>query len=170
MKKVLLLMVAVLMISSVAMAEHIGVYADNTGTSCSLTPGFQSGTTAAIIEKFSTGTTGSRFKVTLPAGSSFFSFSSPYTPVGGLTTDLSLGYGQCLNGTVVLGNIIAILGAGSGAVLAADLQPNIIYTNCLFAELPASGGTYTVGAPDPDACKEVATEPTTWGQVKALYR
>lgn len=168
MKKVLLLMVAVLMVSSVAMAEHIGVYADANGNSCSLAPGFQSGATAAVIEKFSTGTTGSRFKVTLPAGSSFFSFASPYTPVGNLLTDLSMGYGQCLSGSVVIGNIIAILGAGSGSVLAADLQPNIIYTNCDFAELPATGGDYFVGGTG--NCKEVATEPTTWGQVKALYR
>ena len=51
MKKVLLLMVAVLMVSSVAMADHFGVYADNTGASCSLAVGFQSGTTAAVIEK-----------------------------------------------------------------------------------------------------------------------
>lgn len=169
MKKVLLLMVAVLMVSSVAMADHFGVYADNTGASCSLAVGFQSGTTAAVIEKFTTGTTGSRFKVTLPAGSSFFSFSSPYTPIGNLTSDLSLGYGGCQGpGSVVLGNIIAILNPGSGQVLPADLFANIIYTNCVFAELPATGGTYYVGSTG--NCNEIATEPTTWGQVKALYR
>lgn len=168
MKKVLLLMVAVLMVSSVAMADHFGVYADNSGASCSLAAGFQSGTTAAVIEKFSAGTTGSRFKVTLPAGSSFFSFSTPFTPIGTLTSDLSLGYGLCLNGSVVLGNIIAIMNPGSGQVLPADLFTNIIYTNCEFAELPATGGTYYVGGSG--NCNEIATEPTTWGQVKALYR
>jgi hypothetical protein len=156
------------MISSVAMADHIGVYADNSGSSCSLAAGFQSGSTAAVIEKFSLGTTGSRFKVTLPAGSSFFSFSSPYTPVGSMTSDLSMAYGQCLTGDVVIGNIIAILNPGSGAVVAADLQPFILYTTCVFAELPATGGTYYVGGTG--NCNEIATEPTTWGQVKALYR
>lgn len=166
MKKVLLLMVAVLMISSVAMADHIGVYVDGNGASCVLAPGFTS--TASVIEKFSAGSTGSRFKVTLPAGSNFFSFSTIYTPVGSMTTDLSLAYGTCIPGSIVLGQIVAILGAGSGAVLPADLQANIIYTNCVFAEIPATGGTYYSGTTG--SCNEVATEPTTWGQVKALYR
>jgi hypothetical protein len=159
-------MVAILMVSSVAMADHSGVYSDGTGSSCALASGFNS--TASVIEKFSAGSTGSRFKVTLPAGSNFFSFATIYTPVGSLTSDLSLAYGTCIPGSIVLGQIVAILGVGSGAVLPADLQSNIIYTNCDFAELPATGGTYYSGTTG--NCNEVATEPTTWGQVKALYR
>jgi hypothetical protein len=167
MKKVLLLMVAVLMVSSVAMADHIGVYSDASGTSCSLAAGFN--TTNAVIHKFTIGATGSRFKVTVPAGTAVFSFSTPYTPVGNITSDLSLGYGQCLSGSIVLGNIIAQFTAGTGAVVAADLQPFILYTNCLFAELPATGGTYYVGSTG-DCLEPNATEPSTWGSVKALYR
>jgi hypothetical protein len=166
MKKVLLLMVAVLMISSVAMANHFGVYTDATGASCLLAPGFTS--TATVIEKFSNGSTGSRFKVTLPAGSSFFSFSSPWTPIGALTSDLSLGYGGCQNGSIVLGQIVAILNPGQMDVLPADGFPSIIYTDCSFGEYPATGGNAYVGTQG--NCNEVATEQSTWGSVKALYR
>ena len=169
MKKVLLLMVAVLMISSVAMADHIGVYLDSSGGSCSIGPAGQFSPTATVIHKFTTGATGSRFKVTFPAGTSFFGFNTPYVPVGSLTSDISLGYGQSLSGTIVLGTINAIYGAGQGLVEAADLQPIILYTNCLFAELPATGGKFYVGTTNAD-CGEVATEQSTWGSVKALYR
>lgn len=167
MKKVLLLMVAALMISSVAMAgSHFGVYADGTANSCVLAPGFTS--TAAVVEKFSAGSTGSRFKVVLPAGSSFFSFNTTFVPIGTLTSDLSLGYGQCLNGTIPLGTIVAILNPGTISVLPADAFANIIFTDCSFGEYNGTGGfAYVGGTGD---CGEVATESTTWGQVKSLYR
>jgi len=168
MKKVLLLMVAVLMVSSVAMADHIGVYADGTGASCGLGAAGSFNPNAAVIHKFTVGATGSRFKVVFPPGTSFFGFNSPFVPVGQLNSDISLGYGQCLSGNIVLGTINAIYGAGVGSVTAADLQPIILYTDCSFGEYPATGGTFYVGTTGP--CNEVATEPSTWGQVKALYR
>jgi hypothetical protein len=167
MKKVLLVMVGVLMISSVAMADHFGVYTDNTGSSCLLAPGFTSG--ATVIEKFSAGSTGSRFKVSLPAGTQFFSFSTGFTPVGDIRTDLAVGYGVCIPGDIVIGTLVAILTPGTIQVLPSDGGfANIIYTDCGFAEKPATGGTAHVG--EAGGCNEVATEPSTWGQVKALYR
>lgn len=169
MKKVLLLMVAVLMISSVAMADHIGVYTDGTATACLLAPGFTS--TATVVQKFSTGSSAARFKVVLPAGSSFFSFSTPYTTSGGLTTDLSVGYSPCLSGSFVVGQIVAILTPGTISVAASDLQSNIFWLDCDFIQHNGTGGHATVGASgNPQDCGEVATEPSTWGQVKALYR
>jgi hypothetical protein len=171
MKKVLLLMVAVLMVSSIAMAdEHIGVYTDGTASSCALGniagqffPG------ATIVQRTTTGATGSRFKVTFPAGTAFFGFNTPYVPVGVLTTDLSLGYGSCLTGSFVLGTINAIYQNGVGKLEKADLQTQIIYTDCSFGEYPATGGYFYVGSTGP--CEDlVATEPSTWGQVKSLYR
>jgi len=167
MKKVLLLMVACLMVSGVASANHFGVYLDGTGSSCDLgAPGFNPG--ATVIEKFSLGSTGSRFKVTLPAGTSFFGFNTPFVPIGSLPSDLSLGYGQCLNGSIVLGTITAIYTAGTLSVLPADNFTNIIFTDCLFGEYNATGGNAYVGGTG--NCNEVATEASTWGNVKALYR
>jgi hypothetical protein len=168
MKKVLLLMVAVLMISSVAMsAPHYGVYSDCSGSSCSLVAGFTQ--TIALVEKFSTGTTGCRLKVAFPAGTNFFGFTTPYVPIGTLTSDLSLGYGVCLTGTNCLGTIAAILAPGTAQVLAADTFANIIYTDCSFGELIGHGGTAYIGGTG-DCNEPNATQPSTWGQVKALYR
>ena len=166
MKRLLLLIGSFLMFSSTASADHIGLYSDQTGTSCSLTSGFN--TTAAVIHKSTAGATGSRFKVVFPAGTNSVSFATPYPFVGNLTSDLSLGYGQCLTGTIVLGTIAAMLGSGSGSVRTADGHPFILYTDCLFAEIQATGGTFGVGTTD--NCESAGTQTSTWSEVKALYR
>jgi len=169
MKKLLLLTLCLSLVSSAAFADHIGVFSDATGTSCNLGAPGQFSPTATVIHKFTTGATGSRFKVTFPAGTAFFGFNTPYVTIGALNTDLSVGYGQCLSGSIVLGTINAVYGAGTGQVEKAELQPIILYTNCLFAELEATGGTFYVGGTS--YCGDsTPVEPSTWGSVKALYR
>ena len=165
MKKVLLLMVAVLMISSVAMAGHVGIYTDGTGSSCSFAPAFNPAVN--IIEKFSLGSTGIRFSMN-PGANMIFGFNTPFVPVGALGSDLSLAYGQCLNGSIVLGTALMQLTGGTMQIIPAQGFPNIIFTDCSFGEYPATGGTAYVGTTG--NCNEVATENSTWGQVKALYR
>ena len=137
MKRLLLLISCLLVISSTARADHFGVFSDGTGSSCYIGAAGVFSPTATVIHKFSAGATGSRFKVTFPPGTVFFGFNTPYVPVGALNTDLSLGYGTCLTGSIVLGTINAIYGSGPGQVEKADLQPIILYTDCLFAELPS---------------------------------
>src|SRR6187402_117356 len=134
MKKLLLLTLCLSLVSSAAFADHIGVFNDASGTSCNLGAAGQFSSTATVIHKFTTGATGSRFKVAFPAGTAFFGFNTPYVLIGVLNSDLSFGYGQCLAGSIVLGSILAIYGAGQGQVEKADSQPNILYTNCVFAE------------------------------------
>ena len=167
MKRLLLLISSLLVISTTSWADLIGVYSDATGASCNLGAAGQFNPNATVIHRFTQGATGSRFKVTFPAGTSFFGFNTPYVPVGALNSDLSLGYGSCLNGSIVLGTINAIYGAGTGRVEQADLQAIILYTDCLFAELPATGGSFDVGITG--ICSPNAVEPSTWGSVKALY-
>ena len=172
MKRMLLLLVSGLLISNVAMADHIGIYADASGTSCTLVSGFNPNVT--IIHKFTYGATGSRFRVDF-GGNGFFAFNSPFVTVGSLDHDLSVGYGQCLNGCIPLGQIVTnltILGS-SVRVVPAEVFPNIIYTDCSFGEYPATGGIAHVGYDNGDCAGNPCTvpvEPTTWGSVKALYR
>jgi hypothetical protein len=166
MKKLLLLTLVGLMCASPAFADNIVVASDASGTNCAIAPGFSS--TATVIHRFTAGTTGSRFKVEIPAGTQFFSFATPFVPIGNLISDLSLGYGQCLTGSFALGTIVAIWTEGVISVVAADGFPNIIVTDCLFAELPATGATSYVQTTPVDCTSPV--DPTTWGKVKSLYR
>ena len=174
MKRMLLLLVSLLLISSVAMADHIGIYSDASGQYCNLgNIAGQFSTNATVIHKFAVGAVGSRFKIQFPAGTAFFQFNTPYVVVGVVPTDLSLGYGQCRSGCIVLGNLIAIYGPGLLQVQAADLQVSILYADCSFVEKPATGGTASVNGfascEGSDGCT-VPVEQSTWGSVKSLYR
>ena len=169
MRRMLLLLACFVLISSAAMADHIRVYSDASGASCILAGGFNF--TSTILQKFSTGTTGSRFKVMFPAGSNFFAFNTPFNAVGFLPSDLALDYGQCRTGTVVLGTILANLSPGYVTVLPADNHTDIVSRDCDLVEQRASGGSACVDCPPlADPCSQVATKPSTWGSVKALYR
>jgi hypothetical protein len=165
-------MLAVLMISAVSAnaIEHIGIYADANGTSCILASGFNPN--VYVVEKTTTGSTGSRFYVDPGAGNSIFGFTTAFVPVGNINSDLSLAYGGCNTGTFALGTILMSLtpGAGPLRVLPAIGFATIIYTDCSFGEYPATGGKAYV-TPGTGSCEEpLATQPSTWGQVKALYR
>ena len=166
MKKLLLVTLLALLSATSAFADNIVVATDATGTNCAIAPGFSS--TATVIHRFTSGATGSRFKVELPAGTQFFSFATTYVPIGSLPSDLSLGYGQCLTSSIALGTIVAIWANGEIKVLAADGFPNIIVTDCVFAELPATGATSYVQSTPVDCT--TPTDQSTWGKVKSLYR
>lgn len=165
MKKVLLLTLAVLMISSVAMADHIGVYSDCTGSSCLIAPGANS---VAVVHKFSLGTTLSRWKIDM-GSSTFFAFNSPYPAIGSATTDISVAYGSCLMGSNCIGTVFGNFAAGELKIVAADGQPYVLWADCNFGEHEGTGGSAWANGATGD-CREVATESSTWGSVKALYR
>jgi hypothetical protein len=169
MKKVLLLTLAALMISSVALADNVSMYSDISGTSCLISAaGFNS--TAAVVHKFSLGATYSRFKVTLPAGSVPFGFTTcnAYPAIGVWTSDISVAYGGCLTGSWCVGTILAQLTSGEVKVEAADGQSGVLYTDCDFVEKVAGSGSAWV-APATGPCP-TPTAQSTWGSVKALYR
>src|SRR5689334_14481669 len=108
MKRMLLLLVSLLLISNVAMADHIGIYSDATGVSCSLGPAGVVSTNVTIIHKFSAGTTGSHFRASFPAGTNIFSFTTPWVsvPNSDVAADMMLSYGQCLFGSFVVGHLV----------------------------------------------------------------
>jgi hypothetical protein len=114
------------------MADVIMVYSDCTGASCSLAPGFTS--TAAVMHRFATGAVASRFKISLPPGSSFFSFATSFVPVGNVETGIQ-GYGQCLSGSFCIGNLVAILAPGAICIYPA-VGPMVTYTDCSLVEYP----------------------------------
>lgn len=165
--RTLLLLLAAVLISPPARADHIGIFADGTGSSCVLSVGVT--TTATVIHKFATGATGARFRVDFSGatGSAYYNFNTTFTTVGTLNDDLSLGYGQCLSGSFVLGTVVALLAPGQIYVRPANGSSSIIYTNCSFAEIVASGGQASI---DNSLCMANGTASATWGQIKSLYR
>jgi len=179
MKPFALLMVCLLTLALAAPAfatavGDISLYADDQGNSCNITA--PAGIlTVYVVHKFSDGgsATGSRFKVTVPPGLAILAFTTTFVPIGNISGDLSLGYGTCVSTTTSLGSIL-INSSGPAAcsylaVVAADNFANPIATDCLFGEYTIKTGQ-AIANPDGSCQCSVATEPTSWGRVKALYR
>jgi hypothetical protein len=170
MKKLFILCaLLVIAIPQIATADHIGVYSDCSGASCTLAPGFT--TTPAVVHKFSIGAVGSQFKIVFPEGTTVFSFVTQYTPSGDVQTGTFVGYGSCLQGSFCIGNLVAILTPGPVCVQPANGFPTVTSINCSFVEKPATGGAATIGSICyGSVCTPLAVESSTWGSVKALYR
>jgi hypothetical protein len=184
MKRFGLLFLLILAISVPALAQYpdgatgdISAYADDQGTSCDLAAnGGNALIPLFIVHKFSDGgsATGARFKVTVPAGVSVFGFNTTFVPIGNITSDLSLGYGVCISTTTSLGSVTAFSSTPSPvcsyvSVVAADNFSDPITTDCSFGEYKVEVGQAIVNNDGSCACN-IATQPSTWGKVKSLYR
>ena len=168
MKKFLVLGLFLMAVPTAAMADFIGIFSDVTGTSFCLAPGASN--TNAVIHKFATGATGSRWKIIMANGTQFFGLNTPYLTIGTITTDLTVAYGECKTGSIVIGTLSWIIPQGIFDVAPADSQTRVLYIDCNFAEVPTVGGrAHSTDHPTGD-CIPLATESSTWGSVKALYR
>jgi hypothetical protein len=162
----MLLMVFAVMISTAAMADHIGIYSDETGGTCFLGSGLK--THVTIIEKYSLGSTGCRFSTTMGVNQ-FFAFNSLYATIGIATSDITVQYGECLSGNIVVGTAVMNLIADKIYIHPAQGQTQVLFSDCLFVNQKATWGAGVVTGSEP-GMYQVATEPGTWGRVKSLYR
>src|SRR5262245_55597821 len=172
--KTLLLVILMLLVATVAMADHIGIYTDATGSSCQLSPGFN--TTATIIHKFATGATSSIFKVSTANAPGSIIFSLPFGGAVCVVDPCPFLYFECKTGSIVLGTLTAMLGSsgyievvGAGSYPQGDF-PVPLVGDCSQGLVPATGGRAYLGS-SPGTCDPaLPTEASTWGSVKALYR
>ncbi len=172
--KTRVLVVLMLLVANVALADHLGIYSDATGSSCQLAPGF--GTTATVIHKFSAGTTSSIFGVSAAnaPGSTIFAFNSN-SQTFCCCPPCPNYYNGCVTGSIVVGTITAILGptgyievVGAGNFPTGDF-PVPLVANCNQGSNSATGGRGYLGAPG--TCEPaLPVDTSTWGSVKALYR
>jgi hypothetical protein len=180
----LVLVGGVVLAASAAFADHLGIYSDNQGNSCVTGALVPPPTTnfAYVIHKFTTGTTGARFKVNDLSGLFHAAATTPYLEGGGGGAPYigsSLAYGNCLNGQLVIYTLEFLWFAQPISCAKMEIVPdpieisgNIIFTNCNFTTLVATGGQFFWNADGTcQNCNEPnATEITTWGTIKALYR
>ena len=94
---------------------------------------------------------------------------------GDSQTDLSIGFGQCLDGHfLVLTMTYQLFGTSTCSTLSIGPPPGFpvpLCTSCVFHEVScAPPGALHVNCQGGVNCNPVMTEPTTWGKVKALYR
>jgi hypothetical protein len=185
MKRILTLSIAIMMIAGVAAADHIGIYADQAGAgACGLTPPTFASGSLFVVHK-TTEATGSEFAITgLATSPAPFTGSvvlNGFLAIGDVVNGLSLAYGGCVAGPAIAAVQLNFFGTGNPAacnmlqIVPSPTAGGIIKAvNCSFAELPATGGKAYI---NPNGtctdCAEPApnaTEESTWGKVKSLYR
>jgi hypothetical protein len=183
MKRFALLMISLLALAAPAFAQinplvgDISMYNDDQGSSCNIVAnGGGAFLQPFMVQKFASGggCTGIRFKITVPTGMNIVGFSTTFVPVGNVANDLSIAYGICVSTTTVIGQLQVLSVSASPtcsylSVVAADNFANPIATDCSFGEYPIKVGQAIVN-PDGGCQCNVATQPTSWGRVKALYR
>jgi hypothetical protein len=185
MKKVLMITLALTLCAGAAFADHVSTYVDPAGMDCTLTnfTPFPGQTSAYVIHRQNSGATASQFAVIDASGMAFAGFASPYLTIGTLA-DLSVAYGGCLTGDLMIVQINWFAFPGTvytcdskvslGPAPTTPLPGQIAIADCNFQYRSSWGGVMWVG-PDADLCKQDTCGPnpvaeTTWGGVKALYR
>jgi hypothetical protein len=179
---------ALTLCAGAAMADHIGVYSDADGNSCALLTlvPFPSTNAFYVIHKFNPGSTASQFKIQDTTGLLHASASSPFLSIGDFYTDMSLAYGGCLQGQVLLGTLnFYLLGpqptcSQNLEVIPAPGSPvpgaiAIVDCNLPSGNLKTATGGRAFAGPGSDQCpagcnEPLATSEATWGSIKALYR
>lgn len=123
-----------------------------------------------VHTNFWNGVTYVRFSIEPTAGFTgvWIGETSQYLVLGTSTTDLSVTYAACLvDPVLVLTVTYQLFGSSSpcsGLKIAPAAGQPCVLTDLCFGERCVTGrGTLQVNCP-------VATEATTWGRVKALYR
>ncbi len=180
MKKVLMICLAIGLIGGPAMADHVGIYTDQVGATgnCSMVPPAFSPFSIYVVHQSAAGATASQFKVVNSSGYSLSaSVLGGFLAIGDAFTDLTLAYGACLDGAW---GILSLSGFGFPVpgqvcglveVLPAPGKAAVIAVNCALVELPATAGRFTFNADATCPCiPPNATEASTWGKVKSLYR
>jgi hypothetical protein len=172
------------MSATVASAQvvKIELFADANHTSCQLVD------TGGLVTVYAvqTGPVQSglvRFKAPKPAcwtGATWVGDSSIFASVGDSQTDWAISWGQCRSLPVVAGQILYITTGASQPCCSYLPQRSPIYdgydsftwTDCSFGEHPSTVGSgVTINANASCSCQSpVATQPATWGRLKALYR
>ena len=179
MRKTLLLTLVLVLGATMAFAQNgsIGVFADNTGTSCSL-PG--SGTVSYyFVHVNAIGATASQWAAPKPAcltGTRLADIPVFAVNFGTSEAGITVGYGTCSVGTFhILTALYSVTSAENCCYFSVIPDPNLESGKIEIPECAPdfnmSYGTSGQGIINSGLTCDcnVPTEDTTWGQVKALY-
>jgi hypothetical protein len=186
MKKFVLTVLAVAALAAPAAGQSgdISVYADAAGLSCSVadnTAPFAFIDTYVIHKHLSGGATASQFRVDLTAGATMTysgqTEGSGMLLIGNANDDLSVAYGGCLSGDVLLVTV-RYIGVGTtppceriqiNPAPTSPIPNEVALADCAFEYAVVAQGEAIINE-DPSCICNVAVAQTTWGAIKALYK
>lgn len=130
-----------------------------------------------VVHEYTTGATSSAFRIVGSPGftGTWVSDSSPFSAILGATpTGVYMSYAKCIASPTLIFEITYALAGTSSTCSFLEVVnhpdlPFIMTPNCSADEPgPAHGGKLLVN-PD-SSCSTVATQQSTWGRIKSLYR
>ncbi len=186
MKKVLLIAMAITLCAGAAMADHLGIYTDQVATACTFSgpyPAAPATVDLYVVHRFSAGAKGSDFKVVdasglIPASQTLLG-TPQYLALGAWNTGWVIGYAFCYNGDIPVAKLsfYAFAPPADCASISIAADPNAaqgepLAIDCSDAENIATGGVFhfNPNGTCTDCGEPNATQESTWGKVKALYR
>jgi hypothetical protein len=178
--KLALIALTLVAVSTPAFALHsIGIYEDPQALICQISdPGGPSTKLIYIVHtnELAVPVGGSAWKLEWDAGMTmtWISDTSPYFRVGNAQDGISIAYVPCASGTFLI-DTVSMMSAGTSAPcsrfrLGPHPSMGLSILRCSsFDPLPFVPGEGIVNANASCACT-VATEQTSWGAIKSLYR
>jgi hypothetical protein len=181
MKKFVLtaMLLAIVATPALAQAEDLGLFADNAGLSCEVIDAVAGIKRVYVVHVNSAGATGSEFLVDTSASTMSLIVSAVpagFLSIGASDTGISIAYQECKIGTFL---VLTMTFDNTGDTAACSrlrlledptaVPPVRIYADCSSIPHAFPGGQAIVN-PDGSCPCNVATETTTWGNIKALYR
>ena len=163
-----------------ARAEHIiALYSDPAHTSTEAPDEAPATLTIYVVLESTTGGTAAYFRINPTPGftGAWVGETTPFLHMGTSQTGIGLSFQPgCIMTAEVLQIQYALLGTSENcSILEIVANPqydlfggSAVVIDCVFEDRPALGGQLTIN-PDP-SCTPVPVSPTTWGQIKAMYR
>jgi hypothetical protein len=178
--KQLLIAVVVLASAGSALADHIGVYNDASGSECTASAQVAVPISVYVVHIYTVGAWGSQFKILDTTGFTQLGWTLPpgYTSVGNPYSGIGVIYGGgCHYGHV---EVMQLDFVGFSAPTSCDqrlsvvadptvLTGEILAFDCSEQPHLATGGSFSFFG-DCDLCPANPAEAGTWGRVKSLYR
>lgn len=167
---------SLLLLPIAAFAGRVEIYADPALTQCSLSDTSPRTANVYVSETGYYGDVGLRFRIEPSPGFTgvWISETSPFVTVGNSQTDLSIGFGSCRYGQfTVLTTTYQLFGTSSCSTLSIAAANGFPWPICVYCAGEYFCDGYLalhINCDGSANCNPLATEPTTWGRVKALYR
>jgi hypothetical protein len=158
---------------------NLTVFADQSASSCSVNDTAPGVVTVYVLHTNFSEMLSSDFRVAVSSGFHGTYLNETHAQlghVGDFRNGISFGYGGCASGPLLLGTMSYQLAGTSEPCSYFDIVafrlPWPWTEDCSFNDWPAPplGKLYVNPSPQCPPYCVVATEPTTWGSVKALYR
>jgi hypothetical protein len=184
MRKLLLLSLVILCVSSFAFAQppgSIGLFADPGATTCDVydVPGLL---LIYVVHVYTPGATGAQFRVVCAWGANLTYLSDavtpPYISIGNSQTGIAIAYGMCVPSPNMILTLQFFAQGLSGPCSYCQVMedptanpPGIYVTDCASPPnlLTATGGDVVIN-PEPGCYCNIPIEETSWGQIKSLYK